>query len=165
MTAASKETDQVLVRKRFGLRAKILLLLAAMCIPIIGGLTYISISTLTDTINRDVEQRATMIAQFFSADVINLPEKISYEHFQGEIEKLHDLNNDINKISVYAPQGDQVRRIASTDTSQIGEIADPEDYVPLETNQATHAESEKNGPIVEQVTTTILRPTAFSPMK
>ena len=26
-------------------------------------------------------------------------------------------------------------------------------------------ESEKNGPIVEQVTTTILRPTAFSPMK
>ena len=27
------------------------------------------------------------------------------------------------------------------------------------------AESEKNGPIVEQVTTTILRPTAFSPMK
>ena len=27
------------------------------------------------------------------------------------------------------------------------------------------AESEKNGPIVEQVTTTILRPTAFSPMQ
>jgi hypothetical protein len=27
------------------------------------------------------------------------------------------------------------------------------------------AESEKNGPILEQVTTTILRPTAFSPMK
>ena len=27
------------------------------------------------------------------------------------------------------------------------------------------AESEKNGPIVQQVTTTILRPTAFSPMK
>jgi len=27
------------------------------------------------------------------------------------------------------------------------------------------AESEKKGPIVEQVTTTILRPTAFSPMK
>ncbi len=27
------------------------------------------------------------------------------------------------------------------------------------------AQSEKNGPIVEQVTTTILRPTAFSPMK
>ena len=27
------------------------------------------------------------------------------------------------------------------------------------------AESEKNGPIVEQVTATILRPTAFSPMK
>jgi hypothetical protein len=27
------------------------------------------------------------------------------------------------------------------------------------------ADSEKNGPIVEQVTTTILRPTAFSPMK
>ena len=27
------------------------------------------------------------------------------------------------------------------------------------------AESEKNGPIVEQVTNTILRPTAFSPMK
>jgi hypothetical protein len=27
------------------------------------------------------------------------------------------------------------------------------------------AESEKNGPVVEQVTTTILRPTAFSPMK
>src|SRR5215510_13059743 len=27
------------------------------------------------------------------------------------------------------------------------------------------AESEKNGPIVEQVTVTMLRPTAFSPMK
>jgi hypothetical protein len=27
------------------------------------------------------------------------------------------------------------------------------------------AESEKNGPIVQQVTSTILRPTAFSPMK
>ena len=27
------------------------------------------------------------------------------------------------------------------------------------------AESEKNGPIVQQVTNTILRPTAFSPMK
>ncbi|MHB8859571.1 MAG: sensor histidine kinase [Thermoleophilia bacterium] len=145
MTAASPEPDQVLVRKRFGLRAKILLLLAAMCIPIIGGLTYISISTLTDTINRDFEQRAMTIGQFFSADVINLPEKISYEHFQGEIEKLHELNTDIMKISVYAPRGDQVYRIASTDTSQIGEIADPEDYAPLETDQATHAESVQNG--------------------
>ena len=27
------------------------------------------------------------------------------------------------------------------------------------------AESEKHGPIVQQVTTTVLRPTAFSPMK
>ena len=115
------------MRKRFGLRAKILLLLAAKCILIIGGLTYISISTLTDNINTDFEQRATTIDQFFSADVINLPEKISYEHFQGEIEKLHELNSDIMKISVYAQRGDQIIRIVSTDASQIGEVADPED--------------------------------------
>ncbi len=145
MTDTSEETDQAFVHKRYGLRAKILLLLAAMCFPIIGGLTYTSISALTDTINRDFEQRATTIGQFFSADVTNLPEKISYEHFQGEIVKLHELNSDIMKISVYAPRGDQVFRIASTDTSQINEVADPEDYAPLETNQATHAESVKNG--------------------
>jgi signal transduction histidine kinase len=123
-----------------------------MCIPIIGGMTYISISTLTDTIDRDVEQRATMIAQFFSADVINLREKISYEHFQGEIEKLHDLNSDIQKISVYAPQGDQVIRIASTDPGQIGEVAEPDDYAPLTTNQTTHTEGESAGhPIIEAI--------------
>ncbi len=145
MTAASEDTDQVFVHKRFGLRAKILLLLAAMTIPIIGGLTYISLNTLTETINRDFEQRAMTIGQFFSADVVDLPEKISYEHFQGEIDKLHELNSDIMKISVYAPRDGQVIRIASTDKSQIGEVADPEDYVPLQTNQATHAESEKNG--------------------
>ncbi|MFA6001796.1 MAG: ATP-binding protein [Thermoleophilia bacterium] len=141
----NRETeDQVLVQKRFGLRAKILLLLAAMCILIIGGLTYTSITTLTNTINADVEQRATMIAQFFSADVIDQPNKVSYEHFQPEIEKLHEMNSDISKINVYARRGDEVVKIASTDTSQIGDQARPEDIVPLETNQVTHVEIVKN---------------------
>jgi signal transduction histidine kinase len=137
--------DIVSMPRQLGLRGRILILLAVVCISIIGSLTYLSISALTDTINRDVEQRATMIAQFFSADVINLPEKISYDHFQGEIEKLHELNSDIQKISVYAQRGDEVIRIASTDRSQIGQVADPEDYAPLQTNQATHMESIKNG--------------------
>ncbi|MHB9111144.1 MAG: sensor histidine kinase [Thermoleophilia bacterium] len=135
---------EVFANKRFGLRAKILLLLAAMCIPIIGGLVYISIDTLSTTINEDFEERATLVAQFFSADTNSLDE-ISYEHFQSEIEKLDEINPDINKISVYARQGDQVIRIASTNREQIGEVADPEDYAPLETNQSTHAESEKDG--------------------
>jgi len=145
MTAMKRETeDKALAKKKFGLRAKILLLLAAMCIPIIGGLTYTSITTLTNTINSDVEQRATMIAQFFSADVIDQPDKVSYEHFQPEIEKLHEMNSDINKINVYARRGDEVVKIASTDTSQIGDPAKPEDIVPLETNQVTHVEIMKN---------------------
>lgn len=143
MKAAPEDTGQVSLKKRFGLRTKILLLLAVMCIPIIGGIVYISINTLTTTINEDFEERATLIAQFFSADT-NSKEEISYEHFQSEIEKLNELNPDIHKISVYAPQDGEIIRIASTDRSQIGEVADPEDYVPLETNQATHAESEKD---------------------
>jgi len=144
MKSPPEDTGEVFANKRFGLRAKILLLLAAMCIPIIGGLVYISIDTLSTTINEDFEERATLVAQFFSADTNSLDE-ISYEHFQSEIEKLDELNPDINKISVYAREGDQVIRIASTNRDQIGEVADPEDYAPLETNQATHAESEKDG--------------------
>ncbi|MHB8791817.1 MAG: sensor histidine kinase [Thermoleophilia bacterium] len=144
MTVPPEENGELFANKRFGLRAKILLLLAAMCIPIIGGLVYISIDTLSTTINEDFEERATLVAQFFSADTNSLDE-ISYEHFQSEIEKLDEINPDINKISVYARKGDQVIRIASTDRDQIGEVADPEDYAPLDTNQATHAESEKDG--------------------
>ncbi len=133
------------VRKRFGLRAKILVLLAVMIIPIIGGLVYISISTLTTTIAEDAEERASLVAQFFSADT-NSTEEITYEHFQSEIDKLNELNPDIHKISVYAPrENGEIVRIASTDQSQIGEIADPEDVAPLETNEATHAESEQDG--------------------
>ncbi len=138
-------TEGIAAPRNLGLRGRILLLLAAMCIPIIGGLVYISISTLSTSINEDYEQRATLVAQFFSADIIDSPDKISYEHFQPEIDKLHELNKDIQKISVYAPRGDQVIRIASTDKSQIGQVAEPEDYAPLNTNEATHAESEKNG--------------------
>lgn len=115
-----------------------------MCIPIIGGLVYISIDTLSATINANFEERATLVAQFFSADTNSLDE-ISYDHFQSEIEKLDEINPNINKISVYAHRGDQVIRIASTNREQIGEVANPEDYAPLETNQATHAESEKDG--------------------
>ena len=115
-----------------------------MCVPIIGGVVYISINTLTATINDDFEERATLVAQFFSAGTNSL-EEISYEHFQGEIEKLDELNPDINKISVYARRGGRIIRIASTNHSQIGEAADPEDYAPLETNQATHAESIRDG--------------------
>lgn len=144
MTDPPEETGEIFADKRFGLRAKILLLLAAMCIPVIGGLVFISIDSLTTTINKDFEERAILVAQFFSADSNSLDD-ISYEHFQTEIEKLNELNPDIDKISVYARQGDQVVRIASTDRSQIGEIADPEDYVPLETNEVTHAESVKDG--------------------
>ena len=131
--------------KGIGLRAKILLLLAVMITPIIGSLVYISISTLTTTIANDAEERASLVAQFFTADT-NSPEEITYDHFQSEIDKLNDLNPDIHKISVYAPGGNgEVIRIASTDQSQIGETADPEDIAPLETNQATHAESVKDG--------------------
>ena len=131
--------------KGIGLRAKILLLLAVMITPIIGSLVYISISTLTTTIANDAEERASLVAQFFTADT-NSPEEITYDHFQSEIDKLNDLNPDIHKISVYAPGGNgEVIRIASTDQSQIGETADPEDITPLETNQATHAESVKDG--------------------
>lgn len=137
-----KDSGPVFGHKFFGLKAKILLLLAAMCIPIVGALVYISIDSLTKAVNDDFEERAILIAQFFSADT-NSPEEISYDHFQSEIEKLDELNPDINKISVYAPRGDQVIRIASTNKSQIGEVADPEDYAPLQTNQAAHAESVK----------------------
>ncbi|MCL6092711.1 MAG: ATP-binding protein [Actinomycetota bacterium] len=144
VSAAAPQADPP-NRRRFGLSARIAVLLAIMCIPIIGGIVYISVSTLKSTVNNDYEQRATLIAQFFSADIINEPDKISYDHFQGEIEKLHELNRDIMKISVYAPRGDQVVRIASTDPSQIGEVAQPEDRAPLDTNQATLAESNKNG--------------------
>jgi signal transduction histidine kinase len=132
-------------RRGIGLRAKILLLLSIMIIPIIGSVVYISISTLTSTIADDAEERASLVAQFFSADT-NSPEEITFEHFQSEIDKLNDLNPDIHKISVYAPQENgEVIRIASTDKSQIGETADPEDIAPLKTNEATHAESEKDG--------------------
>lgn len=136
--------EQVLVKRGIGLRGKILLLLSIMIIPIIGGLVYISISTLTKTIAEDAEERASLVAQFFSADT-NSPDEITYEHFQSEIDKLNELNPDIHKISVYAPQGGDIVRIASTDQSQIGEVADPEDVVPLETNQATHVESFRDG--------------------
>ncbi|MHB8923471.1 MAG: HAMP domain-containing sensor histidine kinase [Thermoleophilia bacterium] len=140
---AHKNPGPAFPRKFFGLKAKILLMLAAMCIPIIGALVYISIDSLTKAVNDDFEERAILIAQFFSADT-NSPEEISYEHFQSEIEKLDELNPDIHKISVYAPRGDQVIRIASTNTEQIGEVADPEDFAPLETNKATHVESIKD---------------------
>lgn len=129
MKAAPEDTGQVSLKKRFGLRAKILLLLAAMCIPIIGGVVYISINTLSTTINEDFEERASLVAQFFSADT-NSTEEISYQHFQSEIEKLDELNPDIHKISVYAPQDGEIIRIASTDRSQIGQVADLEDYAP-----------------------------------
>ncbi|MHB1391288.1 MAG: HAMP domain-containing sensor histidine kinase [Thermoleophilia bacterium] len=138
-----KGSGPVHARKLFGLKAKIMLMLAAMCIPIIGALVYISIDSLTKAVNNDFEERAILIAQFFSADT-NSPDEISYEHFQSEIVKLDEMNPDINKISVYAPRGDQIIRIASTDKSQIGEVADPEDYAPLKTNEPTHAESIKN---------------------
>ncbi len=142
---SNKDTDeQVLIRRGIGLRGKILLLLAVMIIPIMGGLIYISVNTLTTTIAEDAEERASLVAQFFSADT-NSPDEITYEHFQSEIDKLNDLNPDIHKISVYAPDGEEVIRIASTDKSQIGEVADPEDITPLETNEATHAESVKDG--------------------
>lgn len=141
---SAPDAEPISVRRKFGLRAKILLLLAAMIVPIIGGLVYVSMSTLSDSLVHDYEQRAILVAQFFSADIINSPEKISYDHLQPEIDKLHEMNADIYKISVYAQQGDQVIRIASTDRSQIGQVADPEDVAPLETNTATHAESIKN---------------------
>lgn len=151
MTSAPEESGKVFVIRKFGLRAKLLLLLAAMSIPIIGGIVYISVDTLTTTINEDFEERATLVAQFFSADTNSLDE-ISYEHFQSEIEKLNDLNPDISKIAVYARRGDEVIRIASTNRDQIGEVADPEDYEPLVTNQATHVESIKDGrKVVEAV--------------
>lgn len=86
MKAAPEDTDQVSLKKRFGLQAKILLL-AAICIPIIGGIVYISINTLSTTVNEDFEDRATLVAQFFGADT-NSTEEISYQHFQSEIEKL-----------------------------------------------------------------------------
>lgn len=140
----SDRSEQLLIKRGIGLRGKILLLLSIMIIPIIGGLVYISISTLTTTIAEDAEERASLVAQFFSADT-NSPEEITYEHFQDEIDKLNELNPDIHKISVYAPQNNEVIRIASTDKSQIGEMADPEDIVPLETSETTHVESVKEG--------------------
>jgi signal transduction histidine kinase len=130
--------------RKFGLRAKILILLVVLCIPVIGGLAYISVSALTDTINEDAEERANLIAQFFSADTNSLDE-ITYDHFQSEITKLNDLNPEIHKISIYAPVEDEILRIASTDEESIGEIADPEDIEPFNTGAAFHKESAKEG--------------------
>ncbi len=144
-SAAGENSGKFLWRRRLGLRGRLLLLLACLCVPIIGGLVYISISSLTTTVNNDYEHRATLVAQFFSADIINSPGKISYEHLQPEIELLRQMNSDIYKISVYAPQGGRITRIASTDRSQIGEGAAPEDSAPLKNNQVKLAESVQGG--------------------
>lgn len=131
-------------RRLFGLRVKILLLLVVLCIPVISTLVYFSIDALTTTINDDAEDRASLIAQIFSADTNSLDE-VSYEHFQSEIVKLNEMNPEIHKISIYADRNGEIVRIASTDVSQLGVVADPEDIVPLETGEATHAETVKNG--------------------
>jgi len=129
---------------RFGLRAKILLLLVVLCIPVIGTLVFLSIDALTRTINEDYEERANLIAQIFSADTNSL-EEVSYEHFQSEIVKLNELNPEIHKISIYAPRDGEIIRIACTSTDEIGEVADPEDIAPFDTGEAVHAESVKEG--------------------
>lgn len=118
-----------------GLRAKLLIPLATISLITVGAIVAISLDSITESINNEYKARAQAIVDGLKADIIS--SGTATQHLQDEVEAYAQLDPLVQRISVYAPYGGKVVRIASTDRSKIGEEADPQHIEPLHT-RVTH---------------------------
>lgn len=128
-----------------GLRGKIALLYVGAVIFIIGPSVLLSITSLTAALNNEYRSKAIAIVRTFDAQYDSLAEIQDSWVTQARIDRLMALNPDIYKISLYVPVAGQVIRSASSDKSQVGEVADAEDALPISTGRTVFNDKIKEG--------------------
>ncbi len=138
-------------RRALGLRAKFVLPIVASVVLAIGGITYLWVIRLEQTLNEAYRDKALSMVQVLDAlghTLVEHPQGVA--EIQHHIDELMALNPNIYRMTVYAPRGDQVVRIASSDHTLIGLPGDPDDAEPISTNQTIFADKIKEGePLAE----------------
>ncbi|MHB9112465.1 MAG: HD domain-containing phosphohydrolase [Thermoleophilia bacterium] len=141
------------IRHKFGLRGKLSILIFFVVLSLSAALTFYTSSYLASVVQEDYRHRAESIAGFVEASFIDADSPAFGEHIQSEIESLVKSNDEIRKISIYAPSASagitastedpSYVVIASTDEDSRNKAADAVDIRPIINNETTFIEEEK----------------------
>lgn len=117
------------------LRTRILLLFIPCILVIVGGMTFMSLYAAAQAIDREYRQRAVAIISTIGASYTTVAPENRARQIQTEIDALMKSYPDVFGISVYAPRGTQVVRIASSFSDLIGTAAERQDLAPMTTGE------------------------------
>ncbi len=116
------------VKRKFGLRGKLSMIILLVVVMLSAAINFYTSSYLAGATNKECMHRAELVASFIETSLVNNEERNFTTHVQGEIEEFVRSNNEIKKISIDAPNDgfmnasadSFVSVIASTDKEIIG---------------------------------------------
>ncbi len=127
---------------KIGLRGKLSLLIAVTVAGLSVMLNFYTSRNLADTINREYVERARQMASFFESELFihSDGDTINTAELQEEIDALIARDDNLLKVSLYAPTPEGVKVIASSDHQSLGETADENDAAPIFSNETRFVE-------------------------
>ncbi len=131
---------------KVGLRGKLSIVIILVLVALSLALNYYTGSNLADAINQEYINRAKSMASFFEAelDIHSNGDAPSVSELQTEIDQIMGKNDELQKVSIYAPVGDQVKVIASSVPESIGTIASDSDAAPVFTGDTEFVEKDSS---------------------
>ena len=129
----------------YGLSGRLALLYAAAVLVVIGVAVVTSITSLTEAFDQEYREKAQAIVRTFDAKYVSLAEIQDARVTQEHIDRLVASSPNIYQMSLYVPVDDSVVRMASSDRSQVGEVASPYDAEPIRTGRTVFYDKVRNG--------------------
>lgn len=133
------------IKTKIGLRGKISIIIVLMVLALSLALNYYTANNLASAINKEYIKRAVQLANIIETEleVHSADGALGEQLIQEAIESVVARNDEIEKVSVYAPSREGVIVLASSMPELVGQQADEEDAAPIFTGETQFVEKDR----------------------
>jgi HD-GYP domain-containing protein (c-di-GMP phosphodiesterase class II) len=113
-------------------------------------LTIMGSRYIAQAFNDEYEHRGELITGLISRELHHHDPAVVNDEaafaaiMQGIVDNVMEISPEVEKLSIYGPSGGDIRVVASSDPSIIGNIADEDDITPLTTEETMIVDSESH---------------------
>jgi len=100
----------------------------------LGIIIHLAARDIKNAINQGYTTRGASIIKFLEDNIKTIDELYNPLHLEVLVEDRMKTYPDIYRVSIYAPVGNKVKTIASSNPERTGKLAGPEDEEPIKTD-------------------------------